>query len=89
MMKSVPSVACCWTPRSAPSFRIASNVEAARVEQRNRLGQAGYRHGDQWYSGSEEAIRRSPPTILAEQLEAFVDLRDVSVPEKKRRETRV
>jgi len=62
--------------------RIAYNVEAARVEQRTDLDKLVIDMETNGTLDPEEAIRRSA-TILAEQLEAFVDLRDVSVPEKK------
>ncbi|MFM5370036.1 DNA-directed RNA polymerase subunit alpha [Aeromonas hydrophila] len=66
----------------SPIVRIAYNVEAARVEQRTDLDKLVIDMETNGTLDPEEAIRRSA-TILAEQLEAFVDLRDVSVPEKK------
>ncbi|MGL5522644.1 MAG: DNA-directed RNA polymerase subunit alpha [Aeromonas veronii] len=66
----------------SPIVRIAYNVEAARVEQRTDLDKLVIDMETNGTLDPEEAIRRSA-TILADQLEAFVDLRDVSVPEKK------
>ena len=66
----------------SPVVRIAYNVEAARVEQRTDLDKLVIDMETNGTLDPEEAIRRAA-TILAEQLEAFVDLRDVSVPEKK------
>ena len=66
----------------SPVVRIAYNVEAARVEQRTDLDKLVIDMETNGTLDPEEAIRRAA-TILAEQLDAFVDLRDVSVPEKK------
>jgi len=66
----------------SPVVRIAYNVEAARVEQRTDLDKLIIDMHTDGTLDPEEAIRRSA-TILAEQLEAFVDLRDVSEPEEK------
>ena len=67
----------------SPVERIAYNVEAARVGAAYRPGQAGHRDGKPTaQSILKRAIRRAA-TILAEQLEAFVDLRDVRQPEVK------
>lgn len=64
----------------SPVERIAYNVEAARVEQ--RLDKLVIEMETNGTIDPEEAIRRAA-TILAEQLEAFVDLRDVRQPEVK------
>jgi DNA-directed RNA polymerase subunit alpha len=66
----------------SPVERIAYNVEAARVEQRTDLDKLVIEMETNGTIDSEEAIRRAA-TILAEQLEAFVDLRDVRQPEVK------
>ncbi|MFM2479223.1 DNA-directed RNA polymerase subunit alpha [Celerinatantimonas sp. MCCC 1A17872] len=66
----------------SPVVRIAYNVEAARVEQRTDLDKLVIDMETNGTLDPEEAIRRSA-TILAEQLDAFVDLRDVSEPEEK------
>lgn len=66
----------------SPVFRIAYNVEAARVEQRTDLDKLVIDMETNGTLDPEEAIRRAA-TILAEQLDAFVDLRDVRVPEEK------
>jgi DNA-directed RNA polymerase subunit alpha len=66
----------------SPVVRIAYNVESARVEQRTDLDKLVIDMETNGTLDPEEAIRRAA-TILAEQLDAFVDLRDVSVPEKK------
>jgi DNA-directed RNA polymerase subunit alpha len=66
----------------SPVARIAYNVEAARVEQRTDLDKLVIDMETNGTLDPEEAIRRSA-TILAEQLDAFVDLRDVSEPEEK------
>lgn len=65
-----------------PIERIAYNVEAARVEQRTDLDKLIIELETNGTIDPEEAIR-SAATILAEQLEAFVDLRDVRNPEVK------
>ncbi|MGL9751462.1 MAG: DNA-directed RNA polymerase subunit alpha [Symbiopectobacterium sp.] len=66
----------------SPVERIAYNVEAARVEQRTDLDKLVIEMEINGTIDPEEAIRRAA-TILAEQLEAFVDLRDVRQPEVK------
>ncbi len=66
----------------SPVNRIAYNVEAARVEQRTDLDKLVIDMETNGTLDPEEAIRRAA-TILAEQLDAFVDLRDVSEPEEK------
>ncbi|MGL4734718.1 MAG: DNA-directed RNA polymerase subunit alpha [Enterovibrio sp.] len=66
----------------SPVDRIAYNVEAARVEQRTDLDKLVIDMETNGTLDPEEAIRRAA-TILAEQLDAFVDLRDVRVPEEK------
>ncbi len=66
----------------SPVNRIAYNVEAARVEQRTNLDKLVIDMETNGTLDPEEAIRRSA-TILAEQLDAFVDLRDVTEPEQK------
>lgn len=67
----------------SPIERIAYEVEAARVEQRTDLDKLVI---DMQTNGSidpEEAVRRAA-TILVEQLESFVDLRDVQSLEVKK-----
>lgn len=66
----------------SPVERIAYNVEAARVEQRTDLDKLVIEMETNGTIDPEEAIRRAA-TILSEQLEAFVDLRDVRQPEVK------
>ncbi|NLS54812.1 DNA-directed RNA polymerase subunit alpha [Hafnia alvei] len=66
----------------SPVERIAYNVEAARVEQRTDLDKLVIEMETNGTIDPEESIRRAA-TILAEQLEAFVDLRDVRQPEVK------
>lgn len=66
----------------SPVERIAYNVEAARVEQRTDLDKLVIEMETNGTIEPEEAIRRSA-TILAEQLDAFVDLRDVRQVEVK------
>ncbi|MCE2572279.1 DNA-directed RNA polymerase subunit alpha [Motilimonas eburnea] len=66
----------------SPVERIAYSVEAARVEQRTDLDKLVIDMETNGTLDPEEAIRRSA-TILAEQLDAFVDLRDVTEPEEK------
>ncbi|MDG6266044.1 DNA-directed RNA polymerase subunit alpha [Glaesserella parasuis] len=68
--------------RFSPVDRIAYNVEAARVEQRTNLDKLVIEMETNGTLDPEEAIRRAA-TILAEQLAAFVDLRDVRQPEVK------
>lgn len=64
----------------SPIDRIVYNVEAARVEQRTDLDKLIIEMETNGTIEPEEAIRRAA-TILSEQLEAFVDLRDVREPE--------
>ena len=66
----------------SPVDRIAYNVEAARVEQRTDLDKLVIELETNGTIDPEEAIRRAA-TILAEQLDALVDLRDVRQPEVK------
>ncbi|ANZ22683.1 DNA-directed RNA polymerase subunit alpha [Buchnera aphidicola (Diuraphis noxia)] len=66
----------------SPIDRISYNVEAARVEKRTDLDKLIIEMETNGTIDPEEAIRRAA-TILAEQLEAFVDLRDISEPEIK------
>jgi len=66
----------------SPIDRIVYNVEAARVEQRTDLDKLIIEMETNGTIEPEEAIRRAA-TILSEQLEAFVDLRDVREPELK------
>ncbi|ASD68586.1 MULTISPECIES: DNA-directed RNA polymerase subunit alpha [Pseudoalteromonas] len=66
----------------SPVERIAYSVESARVEQRTDLDKLIIDMETNGTLDPEEAIRRAS-TILAEQLDAFVDLRDVSEPEEK------
>ena len=70
----------------SPVDRIAYNVEAARVEQRTDLDKLVIELETNGTIDPEEAIRRAA-TILAEQLDAFVDLRDVRQPEVKEEKT--
>ncbi|CRK85856.1 DNA-directed RNA polymerase subunit alpha [Candidatus Providencia siddallii] len=66
----------------SPIERITYNVEAARVEQRTDLDKLIIEIETNGTIEPEEAIRRAA-TILAEQLEAFVDLRNIQQPEVK------
>ncbi|AKZ65897.1 DNA-directed RNA polymerase subunit alpha [Candidatus Palibaumannia cicadellinicola] len=66
----------------SPVENIFYNVEAARVEQRTDLDKLIIELETNGTIDPEEAIRRAA-TILVDQLEAFVDLRDVSQPEVK------
>lgn len=66
----------------SPVERIAYAVEAARVEQRTDLDKLVIDMETNGTVEPEEAIRRAA-TILAEQLEFFVELRDKSEPEKR------
>src|SRR5690606_2248023 len=66
----------------SPVERIAYSVEAARVEQRTDLDKLIIDMETNGTVEPEEAIRRAA-TILAEQLEFFVELRDKSEPEKR------
>ena len=66
----------------SPVERIAYDDDAARVEQRTDLDKLVIDMETNGTLDPEEAIRRAS-TILAEQLDAFVELRDVSEPEQK------
>ena len=66
----------------SPVERIAYNVESARVEQRTDLDKLVLDMETNGTLDPEEAIRRAS-TILAEQLDAFVELRDVTEVEQK------
>jgi DNA-directed RNA polymerase subunit alpha len=66
----------------SPVERIAYSVESARVEQRTDLDKLIIDMETNGTLDPEEAIRRAS-TILAEQIDAFVDLRDVTEPEEK------
>jgi DNA-directed RNA polymerase subunit alpha len=66
----------------SPVHRIAYSVESARVEQRTDLDKLVIDMETNGTLDPEEAIRRAS-TILAEQLDAFVELRDVKEVEKK------
>lgn len=66
----------------SPVDRVTYVVEAARVEQRTDLDKLIIEMETNGTIDPEEAIRRAA-TILSEQLEVFVDLRDVSQPEIK------
>lgn len=65
-----------------PINRISYFVEAARVEQRTDLDRLIIEMDTNGTIDPEEAIRQAA-TILSEQLEAFVDLRNVQEPEIK------
>lgn len=66
----------------SPMERVAYSVEAARVEQRTDLDKLIIEMETNGTIDPEEAIRRAA-TILAEQLEAFVDLSDNKQPQIK------
>lgn len=66
----------------SPVERIAYTVDSARVEQRTDLDKLIIDMETNGTLDPEEAIRRAA-TILAEQLDAFVELRDVSEPVEK------
>lgn len=66
----------------SPVVRLAYNVEATRVGQRTNLDKLILDIETNGTLDPEEAIRRSA-TILVEQLDAFVDLKDVKEPEVK------
>lgn len=66
----------------SPVSRIAYDVDSARVEQRTDLDKLVIDMETNGTLDPEEAIRRAS-TILAQQLDAFVELRDVSVPVQK------
>jgi DNA-directed RNA polymerase subunit alpha len=60
----------------SPVVRIAYSVDSARVEQRTDLDKLVLDMETNGTLDPEEAIRRAS-TILAEQLDAFVELRDI------------
>ena len=60
----------------SPVVRIAYDVDSARVEQRTDLDKLVLDMETNGTLDPEEAIRRAS-TILAEQLDAFVELRDI------------
>ncbi|MFD2167505.1 DNA-directed RNA polymerase subunit alpha [Thalassotalea euphylliae] len=66
----------------SPVERIAYDVDSARVEQRTDLDKLIIDMETNGTLDPEEAIRRAS-TILAEQLDAFVELRDVTEVEQK------
>ncbi len=66
----------------SPVERIAYDVDSARVEQRTDLDKLVIDMETNGTLDPEEAIRRAS-TILAEQLDAFVELRDVTEVEQK------
>jgi DNA-directed RNA polymerase subunit alpha len=66
----------------SPVVRIAYNVDSARVEQRTDLDKLVLDMETNGTLDPEEAIRRAS-TILAEQLDAFVELRDIKEVEPK------
>ena len=68
----------------SPVERIAYNVESARVEQRTDLDKLVIDMETNGTLDPEEAIRRAA-TILAEQLDAFVELRDILSQLKKKK----
>ncbi|MEI4220095.1 MAG: DNA-directed RNA polymerase subunit alpha [Candidatus Dasytiphilus stammeri] len=72
----------------SPIEHISYNVESARVEQRTDLDKLVI---DMKTNGTidPEAALRNAATILAEQLQAFVDLRDVCKPEIKEKKPEV
>ncbi|MFT8259091.1 MAG: DNA-directed RNA polymerase subunit alpha [Candidatus Symbiodolus clandestinus] len=79
-----PSVGCLLLDACySPVVRIAYTVEAARVEQRTDLDKLIIEIETNGAIDPEEAIRQAA-TILAEQLEAFIDLRDIRQPEIKK-----
>jgi len=66
----------------SPVAKIAYDVDSARVEQRTDLDKLIIDMETNGTLDPEEAIRRAS-TILAEQLDAFVELRDVTEVEQK------
>jgi len=66
----------------SPVERIAYSVESARVEQRTNLDKLIIDMETNGTLDPEEAIRCASK-ILAEQLDEFVDLREVAAPEEK------
>jgi DNA-directed RNA polymerase subunit alpha len=66
---------------------IGNNMVGARVENRTDLDKLVLELETNGTIDPEEAIRRAATiTILAEQLDAFVDLRDMTEPEEKEEE---
>lgn len=66
----------------SPIERISYSVEAARVEQRTDLDRLIIELKTNGTIDPEDAIRKSA-TILSDQLESFVDLKDISEPIEK------
>lgn len=66
----------------SPIERVSYNVEAARVEKRTDLDKLVIDMETNGTIEPEEAIRRAA-TILSDQLESFIDLRDIRQPEIK------
>lgn len=66
----------------SPVERVSYSVDSARVEQRTDLDKLVIDMETNGTLEPEESIRRAA-TILAQQLEAFVELRDMSEPEAK------
>lgn len=66
----------------SPIERVSYKVEAARVEKRTDLDKLIIDMETNGTIEPEEAIRRAA-TILSNQLESFIDLRDVRQPEDK------
>lgn len=66
----------------SPIERVSYNVESARVEKRTDLDKLIIDMETNGTIDPEEAIRRAA-TILANQLESFIDLHDVQQPEVK------
>ncbi|CAL1329116.1 DNA-directed RNA polymerase subunit alpha [Candidatus Providencia siddallii] len=64
----------------SPIERISYNIEAARVEQRTDLDKLIIEMETNGTIDPEEAIRCAA-TILSEQLESFIDLRNIKQPE--------
>ncbi|URJ25290.1 DNA-directed RNA polymerase subunit alpha [Candidatus Blochmannia ocreatus (nom. nud.)] len=64
----------------SPVLRISYTVESARVEQRTDLDKLIIDMETNGTIEPEEAIKRAA-TILSEQLEAFIDLKDTQKPE--------
>ena len=75
--KKIVLLVVCWLIASfSPVVRIAYDVDSARVEQRTDLDKLVLDMETNGTLDPEEAIRRAS-TILAEQLDAFVELRDI------------
>jgi DNA-directed RNA polymerase subunit alpha len=66
----------------SPVERIAYSVESARVEQRTDLDKLIIDMETNGTLDPEEAIRRAS-AIMADQLDAFVDAREIAAPEEK------